>query len=327
VTASRHIEQEDLALYAMQLLGEEEAAAASEHLRGCALCRNEVAALQGDLTVLAMTSDLQAPPASAKQRLFQQIGREKKVVSMPIPSPSPSPSPGTPAARVDASSDGRELESVQRGAAVDSQRGGGRKVRDIPDVRDLDEADAERAAARRGARGGRGGRVLPWLGWAIAAGALLTAGDLYRQREEMRASLIAASVKIAGLSDQAERGQAVLDALTDQSATRVTLTETPEAPKPVGRATYVPDKGTLLFTASNLEPLQQYKTYELWLIPADGHDPIPAGTFQPDTRGNASVILPQLPKGVIAKAFGVTIEDAGGSQQPTLPILLVGAPT
>jgi hypothetical protein len=310
VTSSKHIEQEDLALYAMQLLSEGDAAAIREHLRGCTQCREEVATLQGDLAVLAMTSDLQSPPASAKQRLLQQIGREKKVIPIPM----------APVASADAFSDGWELESMERAAATDPHRNGGR---DIPDVRDLDEADAERAAQR----GARGGRVLPWLGWALAAGALLTAVDFYRQREELRTSLIAASVKIAGLSEQAERGQAVLDALTNQSATRVTLTATPEAPKPVGRATYVSDKGTLLFTASNLEPLQPYKTYELWLIPADGHDPIPAGTFQPDARGNASVILPQLPKGVIAKAFGVTIEDAGGSQQPTLPILLVGAPT
>jgi anti-sigma-K factor RskA len=312
VTPSNHIEQEDLALYAMQLLCEGEAAAVSEHLRECGVCREEVAALQGDLTVLAMTSELQSPPASAKLRLFQQMGREKKV---------------TPAASAErdasAISDRRELEAVQRGGAGDSQRSGMRDARDIRDGSDLDTAEAA-WAARRGARAGR---VLPWLGWAVAAGAVLTAGDLYRQREEMRASLVAASIKVANLSEQAERGQAVLDALTDQSATRVTLTETPEVPKPVGRATYVPDKGTLLFTASNLEPLEPYKTYELWLIPANGHDPIPAGTFQPDARGNASVILPQLPKGVIAKAFGVTIEDAGGSQQPTLPILLVGAPT
>jgi hypothetical protein len=312
--------------------------------------------LQGDLTALAMTSEMQAPPASAKQRLLQQIGREKKVV------PLATAAAGT---ERDAFSerperqDGREREPGQRGAAEDPRRSGVRSVREIrevpavrdpavrdsdvrdpavrdsdvrdpavrdSDVRDLDEAEAERAA-RRGSRGGRGGRVLPCLGWAVAAGALLTAGDLYHQRAEMRASLIAASVKVANLSVQAERGQAVLDALTDQSATRVTLTETPEVPEPVGRATYVPDKGALLFTASNLAPLDPYKTYELWLIPADGHDPIPAGTFQPDERGNASVILPQLPKGVIAKAFGVTVEDAGGSQQPTLPILLVGTPT
>ena len=317
MTPSKHIEQEDLALYAMQLLSEGEAPAIAEHLRGCAACREEVAALQGDLTALAMTSELQSPPASAKQRLFQQIGREKKVVPIPMP---PAVSAEQDASAI---SDRREVESVQRGAAADPQRSRIRNVRDIRDGSDLDTA----AAAWAARRGAGGGRVLPWLGWAVAGGAVLAAGDLYHQRKEMRASLVAEDVKIAGLSEQAERGQAVLDALTDQSATRVTLTETPEAPKPVGRATYVPDKGTLLFTASNLQPLEQYKTYELWLIPADGHDPIPAGTFQPDARGNASVILPQLPKGVIAKAFGVTIEDAGGSQQPTLPILLVGAPT
>jgi hypothetical protein len=37
------------------------------------------------------------------------------------------------------------------------------------------------------------------------------------------------------------------------------------------------------------------------------------------------VLLPPLPKGVPAKAFGVTIEKAEGSATPTSPIILVGA--
>ena len=79
------------------------------------------------------------------------------------------------------------------------------------------------------------------------------------------------------------------------------------------------------FATSNLEPLQPGKTYELWLIPAAaGGSPIPAGTFRPDERGNASVILPPLPKGVEAKAFGVTVEDEGGAATPTQPIILAG---
>ncbi len=32
---------------------------------------------------------------------------------------------------------------------------------------------------------------------------------------------------------------------------------------------------------------------------------------QPGTRGMASVLLPNLPKGIQAKAFGVTMEKAG----------------
>ena len=49
----------------------------------------------------------------------------------------------------------------------------------------------------------------------------------------------------------------VLDTMTDSKAKRVTLTTTPQAkPAPQGRATYVASKGTLIFIANNLEPLQ-----------------------------------------------------------------------
>jgi anti-sigma-K factor RskA len=61
------------------------------------------------------------------------------------------------------------------------------------------------------------------------------------------------------------------------------------------------------------------------VIPADGKAPIAAGLFRPDAAGSASVLLPPLPKGVPAKAFGVTIEKAEGSATPTAPIILVGA--
>ena len=95
--------------------------------------------------------------------------------------------------------------------------------------------------------------------------------------------------------------------------------------RPMGRVTYVASKGALIFTVINLGPLQPAKTYELWLLPAaEGQKPIPAGTFLPDVRGNASVILPPLPAGVEAKGFGVTMENEGGSTAPTLPIILIG---
>ena len=37
-----------------------------------------------------------------------------------------------------------------------------------------------------------------------------------------------------------------------------------------------------------------------------------------------SLIMPDLPKGVEAKGFGVTIEDEGGAQTPTKPIIMAG---
>jgi anti-sigma-K factor RskA len=80
----------------------------------------------------------------------------------------------------------------------------------------------------------------------------------------------------------------------------------------------------LLFQANNMEPLEPAKVYELWLIPTNGGNPISAGTFHPDEHGYASIMMPPLPKGIEAKAFGVTIEDEGGSQTPTMPIIMVG---
>jgi hypothetical protein len=173
---------------------------------------------------------------------------------------------------------------------------------------------------------GVAGKVLPWAGWAVAAGLAVAAGDLYHARETLRSTLSAQASQIDHLTADEAAARQVLDTMTDSSAMRVTLTTKGQtAPLPTGRATYVASKGTLIFLASNLAPLQPDKTYELWLIPTEeGQNPIPAGMFHPDGHGNASVIMPPLPKGVEAKAFGVTVEDEGGSATPTQPIILAG---
>ena len=129
---------------------------------------------------------------------------------------------------------------------------------------------------------------------------------------------------VTGLAAKASRAQQVLEVFTSPDAQRVILTPGKAPDEPNGRATYLPDRGGLIFQANNLQPLPQGKTYELWVIPANGKAPIPAGLFQPDTRGSASLVMPPLPTGVPAKAFGVTMENAGGSSSPTAPILLSG---
>jgi Anti-sigma-K factor rskA len=171
-----------------------------------------------------------------------------------------------------------------------------------------------------------GRTILGWTGWALAAGLALAAAFLYRQREDLRGNMADQASRISHLAAEAAQSHQLLEALTDPQAVRVTLTAKPLPPKsgPLGGTTYNPDKGTLVFLATGLDPLQTYKTYELWLIPADNSAPVPAGTFHPDDRGNASLIMPDLPKGVPAKGFGVTIEDEGGSQTPTKPIIMAG---
>jgi anti-sigma-K factor RskA len=291
----RRITSEDLALFAMQLLPAEEMAEIAAYVERSEDARRELAEIQGELAMYAHTVEMQSPSAEARERLMKQVGREKKAI--PIDRP------------VEAAAAASSSASV----AANDEFGGA--------------AGSLYSTEEEPPKPGFAGRVLPWIGWAAAAGLAVAAGSLYKERETLRSDVTEQSSRIDHLNADAAAARQVLDAMTDSSAVRVTLNVKGAPPAvPQGRATYVASKGTLIFLATNLEPLQPSKTYELWLIPAGaGQNPIPAGTFRPDARGNASVIMPTLPKGVEAKAFGVTVEEEGGATTPTLPIILVGA--
>jgi hypothetical protein len=192
------------------------------------------------------------------------------------------------------------------------------------------ETAAEKAAALRRSADlahsrRKSGGAMAWLGWVTALTALAVAVYLGHTIQRLGQQLNKDRSDIAMLSAQAARAEELTDALTSPAAKQVTLTETKKPAEPVGHATYLPNKGALIFVADNLRPLEPNKTYELWLIPANGKAPMPAGLFRPDASGSASVVLPELPQGVEAKGFGVTIEDAQGSPTPTLPIVMSGS--
>lgn len=171
-------------------------------------------------------------------------------------------------------------------------------------------------------------RAAVWIPWVAVAALVLLTISLATKIGALKDALLLESAREASLAATASRAQEVLDVLTAQKAQRVTLTAAKSAPVPTARAVYVPERGGLIFQASNMAPLPAGKTYELWVIPANGTAPVPAGLFQPDTTGSASLVLPPLPKGVPAKAFGITIERAEGASTPTAPIILSGvAPT
>jgi len=164
-----------------------------------------------------------------------------------------------------------------------------------------------------------------WIGWIAAAASLLFAFTLEQKLRKLNDELARQHDVVQQQAAANARAQQVLDILTAPTASRVLLTAGKTKPEPGGRAVYLAETGGLVFQANNLALLAANKTYELWVIPADGRAPIPAGLFRPDSSGSASVVLPPLPKGVPAKAFGVTIEKAEGSTTPTAPIILAGA--
>jgi len=170
----------------------------------------------------------------------------------------------------------------------------------------------------------RHGSPLTWLAWLLAVVFLAATAILAHQVAVARRELNAAQGSVAQTQVQLDHADQVIAVLNSPQSAHVVLTETRQATQPVGQVSWLASKGTLVFLAAGLRPLAADKTYELWLIPASGKAPIPAGLFRPDADSGATVVLPPIPADTPAKRFEVTIEPAHGSETPSLPIVMQG---
>lgn len=292
--APGHPLPEDLALYAMQDFNAGEAASIAEHVAKCPQCRQGLSRLYDDIAAYALTAETATPSLSVRERVLAQVAREKKIVF----------------------SIGETRPERESRSAIPAS---GQPASHVPQP--IAPAEPEPLPTK-----GQPARTpVMWFGWAMAALLGILGGFLGYAYFELNQTLQQRTGELARLTKDAASSHQLLDALTDPQAVRITLI-TPSGVRtgPVAGVTYNADKGTLIMLASNLDPVRRFKAYQLWLIPADRSGPISAGTFHPDDRGGASIILPDIPKGIPAKAFNVTMEDAGGSKKPTLPILLSG---
>ncbi len=307
---TNHISPDDLALYAMDLLSDAESASLREHLAQCAECRAELDATLSDLSLYALTADMHSPPAMARQHLLKQVGREKRTA--PIVPVIQAESAEMPLQTMQLQP--MQLEPMQTQMLTMGGSNSGASSGSGLGSLDYDDLPQRNMAVM----------VITWTGWALAAGLGFFAFSLYQHNGRLGRDLAAARTEMARGADDAAKAHQVSDVLTDPNAMHATLTKPATGAIPIARVTYAADKGTLILMANNMGPLLAYKTYELWLIPADGRDPMPAGMFHPDAEGNVTMVIPDMPKGVAAKEFGVTIEDQGGAKQPTQPIIMVG---
>jgi hypothetical protein len=298
---------EDLYLYAMQLLDEAEQTRIEEFLKQSPEARSELVNVRGDLGLLAMTVEQQAPPSSARQRLMKQVAREQRTTTADATDVKLTTTSAEP---VTGEGSSRQLKPIQPESYATPRE-------PIPFRPREEEAPRTRGFVATAA---------PWLGWAIAAGLAVSTWDFYHKAEGLNDQVAFANATSARATATSAKAEAVLETMRSGSAQRFLLTRQNTQPVPSARVTYLAESGSLVFQGNNLDPLPPYKTYELWLIPVGkAGQPIPAGTFKPDGHGYASIILPDLPKGVVAGTFGVTMEDDGGAQSPTLPILMIGS--
>jgi hypothetical protein len=166
--------------------------------------------------------------------------------------------------------------------------------------------------------------------WAIlvptfaALGLLLFAVVLWRSNGQMKDELAELGNRNQDQSIQLEQMNHQLTLLTSPDAVHVALNPQQAPKQPSGTAIFSPSQKRMIFMASNLPAVPEGKAYELWIIPMEGA-PIPAGVFKPDEHGNAMMMDHEMPPGVQAKAFAITVEKEEGSDKPTMPILLMGA--
>ncbi len=82
---------------------------------------------------------------------------------------------------------------------------------------------------------------------------------------------------------------------------------------------YSPSLGKAVLTGDQLGHSGEGTVYQMWLIGPSG--PVPAGIFQPDDDGHFIVLVQGRPTD--GEVFGITIEPAGGSDEPTGDVLFV----
>lgn len=153
----------------------------------------------------------------------------------------------------------------------------------------------------------------------LALVAILLVAENFRLRNEL------AAINLAYKAAQAQlvHAETMAETLTAPDAVRISLVSSPAKPQPECRVFYLPRKSALMFIANNLAPQPSARTYELWAIPS-GAAPVPAGTFNTDTHGSATLFL-EIPGNTGAKTFAITVEPEGGSPQPTSTPILVGS--
>ncbi|MBA3335944.1 MAG: anti-sigma factor [Chloroflexia bacterium] len=143
----------------------------------------------------------------------------------------------------------------------------------------------------------------------LSAGVVVWALGLQSRLDERRDQLTAVETQIAELRANA-------------NASAYSLAPTGDGPPAAVGTLYTSlQGGTGTLRVENLPVLAANQVYQLWYINT-GADPRPGGTFLVAPDGSGFLAVPGDTPGF--EAVGLTVEPTGGSQSPTLPVIMAG---
>jgi hypothetical protein len=310
----------NLAAYLLDSLPEEERAAFAEHFATCAVCQEEAAALAPiigslpGLLDLDPSLDLQAPEIALLPINLEPSPdlRDRILVAAREDSAPPTAAAEQP---VDVVPESPEAERA------DDQPGAQQAaVEPTP----ISTARRPPGRIRPGAGGGQPSfttqawQTVSRVSWAtriaalfaiVAVGAVIWA--------------LALQGRVNDLEDENDSLSAFVERIEGSGATVASLG--PEGPGPAdssGEFIFsLPDQ-TGWVVLQGMNPLPAGSAYQLWYINEDDPAPKPGPTLTVDEHGNGvTEVAPDTPT---YDQLAVTIEPEGGSQTPTMPIVLAG---
>jgi hypothetical protein len=174
------------------------------------------------------------------------------------------------------------------------------------------------------------GQVVPfrrprWLasGWPAAAVLALFASGAVIWGLTLQTRLGEREAELAAQRSTINQQAAEIEQLRQRAATAFALAPTADAPSTAtGNLLYADQDHFGILYVHGLPELPPGFDYQLWYVVGD-EPPRPGGTFEVNAEGVGSLALTEDVQTVDQVAL--TVEPDGGSEAPTLPILLAGA--
>jgi anti-sigma-K factor RskA len=183
------------------------------------------------------------------------------------------------------------------------------------------------AEVHLGASGRRPDSGRGWWNWVlvpVAVALALVSFALSWQNRRISAELEREHKAAEALIHDRQQIDKLVSMLASPDTVTIRLAGTSDAAKASGVVKFNAKAGVVLYSAEELPALPKDKSYQMWLVPANGA-PISAGLLGPGGQAWGNMWTAEVPANTPAKAFAVTIEPAGGMAQPTGPKVLLGA--